>query len=50
IGFSLQEAALPGGPWTNQAAAALTTNSPGVSYRFTAPATNNARFYRIHWP
>jgi hypothetical protein len=50
LGFTLQEAALPGGPWTNQTAATLTTNTPGVSYRFTTPATNNTRFYRVHWP
>ena len=50
IGFTLQEAAAPAGPWTNQPAATLTTNTPGVSYRFTTAATNNARFYRVHWP
>ena len=50
IGFTLQEAAAPAGPWTNQTAATLTTNTPGISYRFITAATNNTRFYRVHWP
>jgi hypothetical protein len=50
LGFTLQAAASPAGPWTNQTAAVLTTNTPGVAYRFTAPATNDTRFFRVHWP
>jgi hypothetical protein len=50
IGFTLQEAAQPGGPWSNSPGAVLTTNTPDASFRFTASATNDARFYRVHWP
>jgi hypothetical protein len=33
--------------WTNNTAATLTTNVPGISYRFTTTSSAAARFYRI---
>ena len=38
------------GSWNTDAAAVLTTNVPGSSYRFTTAINGNARFYRILTP
>ncbi|MCX8092239.1 MAG: CAP domain-containing protein [Verrucomicrobiae bacterium] len=48
--FKLLHADQPQGPWTTNTAATLTTNTPGVSYRFTAPVAANAKFYRVQSP
>jgi hypothetical protein len=50
IGFTLQEADTVNGTWSNSTGAVLTTNTPGVSFRFTTPATNTSKFYRVRWP
>ena len=50
IGFTLQQADAPGGTWSVNSNAVLATNSEGVSYRFTAPAGNSNRFFRLRWP
>lgn len=48
--FKLLHADQPQGPWTTNTAATLTTNTPGVSYRFSAPVAANAKFYRVQTP
>ena len=50
LGFTLQQAATPGGTWTVNSNAVLATNAEGVSYRFTAPAGNSNQFFRVRWP
>jgi len=50
IGFTLQESSSPEGVWTNSVGAVLTTNSPGVSYRYALPAPGDSKFYRLQWP
>lgn len=48
--FILQEAASPAGGWSNNMGAVLTTNLPGISYRYIVPASGDAKFYRLRWP
>jgi hypothetical protein len=48
--FKLTQADQVSGPWTTNAAATLTTNIPGSSYRFTTPVGPAARFYRVKSP
>ena len=48
--FSLLEAPQPTGPWTTNLTASLTTNTPGVSYTFTASAGGTNRFYIVQSP
>lgn len=48
--FKLLHADQPQGPWTTNTAATLTTNTPGVSYRFSAPVAANVKFYRVQTP
>ena len=45
--FHLLHAANPTGPWNTNGFDVLTTNVPGVSYRFTAPAGAETEFYRV---
>jgi hypothetical protein len=45
--FKLLHAPNPTGFWNTNANAVLTTNEPGVSYRFTAPPGGDAEFYRV---
>jgi len=49
-GFKLTQADQVTGPWTTNLSAALTTNIPGSSYRFTTPVGPTARFYRVKSP
>jgi NHL repeat len=46
--FELLQASQPQGPWLSSPGAILSTNTPGVSYRFTAPVSASAQFYRVH--
>ncbi len=48
--FRLLEADQPQGPWTTNTSAALTTNMPGTSYRFSVALTPGKRFYRVQTP
>lgn len=48
--FKLLQADQPGLAWTTNAAATLTTNIPGSSYRFTTPVGPTMRFYRVKTP
>jgi uncharacterized protein YkwD len=48
--FKLLQADQPTGAWTTNAAAVLTTNVPGQSYRFTATPAGTAKFYRVKTP
>lgn len=48
--FKLLQADQPQGPWTTNLSATLTTNTPGVSYRYTATPAGNAKFYRVKTP
>jgi hypothetical protein len=48
--FTLLESDQLSGPWTTNLAAVLTTNTPGVSYTFTAPPDGPTRFYRVQIP
>jgi sugar lactone lactonase YvrE len=48
--FALMQSGLPSGPWTT-APAALTTNVPGLSFRFAAPLTESGdRYFRVRAP
>ncbi len=48
--FKLLQADQPGGPWSTNASATLTTNVPGSAYRFTTAVGPAARFYRVKSP
>jgi hypothetical protein len=48
--FKLLQADQPGGPWSTNAGATLTTNLPGSSYRFSTPVGPAMRFYRVKVP
>jgi len=48
--FKLLQAAQLSGQWTTNNAAVLTTNTPGVSYKFTAPTAGARQFYKIKSP
>ncbi len=48
--FRLLQADQSTGPWITNAAAVLSTNVPGLSYRFTATPGGVARFYRVQTP
>ncbi len=48
--FQLLQADTPTGPWGVNTTAALTTNAPGSSYRFSTPVEASARFYRVVSP
>jgi hypothetical protein len=48
--FHLLQADQLGQPWITNTVAALTTNMPGSSYRFTTTNGPAARFYRIQTP
>jgi hypothetical protein len=48
--FTLLESDQPGGPWTTNPAAILTTNIPGVSYTFTTSPGGPVHFYRVQTP
>lgn len=48
--FSLLQAGQPGGPWTTNSTAVLTTNGPGsYTYRIT-PGSDTSQFYRVRSP
>ena len=49
-GFHLLQASQPGGVWTTNTSAVLTTNIPGSSFQFTAASSGAARFYRVVTP
>jgi len=48
--FKLLQADQVSGPWTTNASAALTTNVPGSSFRFTTTVGPAVRFYRVQSP
>jgi hypothetical protein len=48
--FTLLESDQPGGPWTTNLPAVLTTNIPGVSYTFTTSPHGPVHFYRVQTP
>ena len=48
--FKLLQADQPQGPWATNLTATLTTNTPGVSYRYTATPVGNTKFYRVKTP
>ena len=48
--FKLLQADQVTGTWTTNATAVLTTNVPGVSYRYTTTPGGAARFYRVKTP
>ena len=50
IGFTLQQADVPNSSWVVNSNAVLSTNMEGKFYRFTAPAQNSKKFYRLRWP
>jgi hypothetical protein len=50
LGFSLLEAALPGGPWTTNTTAVFSTNVAEASYRFSLPVSEPVRFYQVRAP
>ncbi|HKQ38025.1 MAG TPA: immunoglobulin domain-containing protein [Verrucomicrobiae bacterium] len=45
--LSLMNAARLSGPWVTNTAAVLTTNVPGLAYRYTVPITGPIRFYQV---
>lgn len=49
-GFKLLEASQAQGPWTTNTSAALTTYTPGVSFRFTTSPGGAVKFYRVQSP
>jgi len=48
--FTLLHATNPVGPWGTNLGDVLTTNEPGVLYRFTASQDANEEFYRVQSP
>lgn len=48
--FELLQSAQLVGPWTTNASATLTTNSPGRDYTFVAPTSGAVEFYRVQSP
>lgn len=48
--FHLLQANQPGGVWTTNASAVLTTNIPGSAFQFATTTTNAARYYRVVTP
>jgi len=48
--FHLLQASQPGGVWTTNASAVLTTNMAGRSFQFAATSTDAAQFYRVVTP
>ena len=48
--FRLLQANQPGGAWTTNATAVLTTNTPGSSFQFTTTKGSAEQFYRVQTP
>jgi hypothetical protein len=48
--FHLLQSGQPGGGWTTNSTAVLTTNLPGSSFQFTATNNSVMRFYRVVTP
>ncbi len=48
--FHLLQSSLPGGVWTTNSSAVLSTNVPGSSYQYTATNSSVMRFYRVVTP
>jgi hypothetical protein len=48
--FHLLRANQPGGAWTTNATAVLTTNTPGGSFQFTTTRGSAEQFYRVQTP